>query len=240
MKKFLAAVMAAVMLLSLAACGQKPAASDGENEKVKITVWFSSDAMAVKEKAVAQFNAAHDDIEVVASFQSTDGLKDALKVAASSDTMPTCWRTYGGSIGGYFVDNDLCYDLTDYAAANGWDSHFTSSALNLCRYDGKLFGYPNSYNVISMWYNKPIFEQNGIEIPTTFEEFEAACDKLVANGVTPISTAALYGWHTMRLVELLVEYYAGAELHDQLNAMQSRPLPSIRSGVRRATSPRAS
>lgn len=150
MKKFLAAVMAAVMLLSLAACGQKPAASDGENEKVKITVWFSSDAMAVKEEAVAQFNAAHDDIEVVASFQSTDGLKDALKVAASSDTMPTCWRTYGGSIGGYFVDNDLCYDLTDYAAANGWDSHFTSSALNLCRYDGKLFGYPNSYNVISM------------------------------------------------------------------------------------------
>lgn len=119
MKKFLAAVMAAVMLLSLAACGQKPAASDGENEKVKITVWFSSDAMAVKEEAVAQFNAAHDDIEVVASFQSTDGLKDALKVAASSDTMPTCWRTYGGSIGGYYVDNDLCYDLTDYAAANG-------------------------------------------------------------------------------------------------------------------------
>ena len=221
MKKFLAAVMAAVMLLSLAACGQKPAASDGENEKVKITVWFSSDAMAVKEEAVAQFNAVHDDIEVVASFQSTDGLKDALKAAASSDTMPTCWRTYGGSIGGYFVDNDLCYDLTDYAAANGWDSHFTSSALNLCRYDGKLFGYPNSYNVISMWYSKPIFEQNGIEIPTTFEEFEAACDKLVANGVTPISTAALYGWHTMRLVELLVEYYAGAELHDQLNAMQA-------------------
>lgn len=221
MKKFLAAVMAAVMLLSLAACGQKPAASDGENEKVKITIWFSSDAMAVKEEAVAQFNAAHDDIEVVASFQSTDGLKDALKVAASSDTMPTCWRTYGGSIGGYYVDNDLCYDLTDYAAANGWDSHFTSSALNLCRYDGKLFGYPNSYNVISMWYSKPIFEQNGIEIPTTFEEFEAACDKLAANGVTPISTAALYGWHTMRLVELLVEYYAGAELHDQLNAMQA-------------------
>lgn len=72
-----------------------------------------------------------------------------------------------------------------------------------------------------MWYSKPIFEQNGIEIPTTFEEFEAACDKLVANGVTPISTAALYGWHTMRLVELLVEYYAGAELHDQLNAMQA-------------------
>ena len=40
-------------------------------------------AMASGEEAVAQFNAAHDDIEVVASFQSTDGLKDALKVAAS-------------------------------------------------------------------------------------------------------------------------------------------------------------
>ena len=35
--------------------------------------------------------------------------------------------------------------------------------------------------------------------------------------MTPISTAGLYGWHTMRFIELLIEHYAGAEQHDAMN-----------------------
>ena len=45
------------------------------------------------------------------------------------------------------------------------------------------------------------------------------CAKLKENGVVPFSTAGLYGWHVMRILEQFVEYYAGAELHDQLQAM---------------------
>jgi raffinose/stachyose/melibiose transport system substrate-binding protein len=33
--------------------------------------------------------------------------------------------------------------------------------------------------------------------------------------------AGLYGWHVMRFVELLIEHYAGAELHDQMNFFQA-------------------
>jgi len=195
---------------------ETPEAS-GSGEPVEVNVWFGSDAMEQKEAIINQFNEAHDDIKVVAAFYDTDGLKDALKVASSSGTLPDTWRTYGGSLGGYFVDNDLALDLTAYAAQNGWSEKFNSGTLDLCTYDGKLYGYPCSYNVVSMWYRKDIFEQYDISVPETFEEFEAACATLKENGITPISTAALYGWHTMRFVELLVEHYAGAEKHDRLN-----------------------
>ncbi len=84
-------------------------------------------------------------------------------------------------------------------------------------YDGKISGYPTSYNVLGFYYRKDIFEQYNLEVPTTFEEFEQVCATLKENDVTPISTAGLYGWHTMRFIELLIEHYAGAEQHDAMN-----------------------
>jgi raffinose/stachyose/melibiose transport system substrate-binding protein len=93
-------------------------------------------------------------------------------------------------------------------------------ALPISR-NGQLTGYPTSFNVLDVYYRKDIFDQLGLTVPTTFEEFEDVCAKLKAAGITPISTAGLNGWHVMRFVELLIEHYAGAELHDQMNTFQA-------------------
>jgi raffinose/stachyose/melibiose transport system substrate-binding protein len=73
---------------------------------------------------------------------------------------------------------------------------------------------------MGFYYRKDIFQRLGIKVPTTFDEFEQACATLKRNGITPITTAGLYGWHVMRFVELLIEHYAGAELHDKMNTFQ--------------------
>lgn len=216
-KKIVALILAAVSAVS----SLYVPATVFADEKITVDVWFGSDAMEQKKAIVEQFNEMQDEIEVIAAFYDTDGLKDALKIAASSGTLPETWRTYGGSLGEYFVDNNLALDLTEYAEENGWNEKFNFGTLELCKYDGKIYGYPSAYNVISIWYRKDIFEKYEIEVPTTFEEFEEACATLKENGVTPISTAGLYGWHIMRFVELLIEHYAGAELHDSLNRFET-------------------
>lgn len=127
------------------------------------------------------------------------------------------WFNWGGSLGQFYVDNGKTYDMTAYAEEHGWADVYSAGALNLCTLSGQLCGYPTSYNVLGVYYNKAIFEECGIEIPTTFEEFEAACATLKENGYTPMAAAGLNGWHVMRWVELLVEHYAGAELHDSMN-----------------------
>ena len=35
-----------------------------------------------------------------------------------------------------------------------------------------------------------------------------------AAGIFPMETGGLNGWHVMRWLELLIEHYAGQELHD--------------------------
>lgn len=238
-KKIVSKLLVLVMTLTLfAGCGSdSETSSSGSNDKgvtkettnensterdlIELTYWELSSKQDALDEMVAEFNASNSDIEVTVSYFEVDGIKDSLKVAASSSTLPSMWFNWGGSLGGFYAENDLIYDLTDYANANNWYNLYNNGALNLCTLDGKLAGYPRSYNTIGVYYRKDIFEQYGIEVPTTFEEFEGACAKLKENGITPISTAGLNGWHVMRFVELLVEHYAGAEKHDDLNTFKT-------------------
>lgn len=227
-KKLVVSAMVSTMAMtSIAGCGntggttetQTAAANSeaGDNSAKEVTFWTLNTRQEAVDPIIEEFNSTHDNIKVTASYYDTDGIKDACKVAASSKTLPNMWFNWGGSLGSFYVENELTYDLTAYAAENNWADKFNPNALDLCTFDGKLSGYPTSYNILGVYYRKDIFEQYNLEVPTTFEEFEQVCATLKENGVTPISTAGLNGWHTMRFVELLIEHYAGSDLHDSMN-----------------------
>lgn len=238
-KKVMAFMLATTMLIStvLSGCGTRgdtkesettiaDGTKDGSSESAKegvteVTFWTLNTRQNAVEPIAEAFNAENNDIKVTVAFYDTDGIKDACKVAASSGTLPHMWFNWGGSLGGFYAENGLSYDLTDYAKNNDWDNKFSSGVLNLCQLGGQLSGYPTSYNVLDVFYRKDIFDKYGIEVPTTFEEFEDACKTLKENGITPITTAGLNGWHVMRFVELLIEHYAGSELHDSMNTFNS-------------------
>ncbi len=239
-KKGIAFMLTSAMLIStvLTGCGTKAAPKESETKTVEdgtkdessasskkgvteVTFWTLNTRQNAVDPIAEAFNAANPDIKVTVSYYDTDGIKDACKVAASSGTLPNMWFNWGGSLGGFYAENGLSYDLTEYAKNNDWENKFSSGVLSLCQLDDQLSGYPTSFNVLDVYYRKDIFEKYGIKVPTTFEEFENACATLKENGVTPISTAGLNGWHVMRFVELLIEHYAGSELHDSMNTFKS-------------------
>ncbi|MBZ9725851.1 extracellular solute-binding protein [Mesorhizobium sp. CO1-1-11] len=61
------------------------------------------------------------------------------------------------------------------------------------RADGKLYGVPYSVPMMGVFYNQDIFAAQGIEIPKTYKDFAAACEKLKAAGITPIATGGANG-----------------------------------------------
>lgn len=211
LKKVMAAALAGTMVIG---------AATSVSAATELTFWTLNTRQEAVDPITEEFNAANEDINVTVSYYDTDGIKDACKVSASSDSLPSMWFNWGGSLGQFYVDNGKTYDLTAYAEENGWNDTFSAGALNLCTLGGQLSGYPTSYNVLGVYYNKSIFEECGIEVPTTFEEFEAACATLKENGYVPMAAAGLNGWHVMRWVELLVEHYAGSELHDKMNSFE--------------------
>ena len=66
--------------------------------------------------------------------------------------------------------------------------------------DGQLYGVPFAIQMQSVIYNTAVFEANGIAVPTTMAEFEAAAAKLKEAGVTPVVFGGRSGWWLNQVV----------------------------------------
>jgi raffinose/stachyose/melibiose transport system substrate-binding protein len=218
--KKIASLLLVLMAMSVGMLWARGNADQRGAGKMTLTIWTLNGRKTALDALVREYNAAHPEVQVAAAYYDTDGIKDACKVVASSKTLPEMWFNWGGSLGGFYAENDLVYDLTQYARQNNWDRIFSPGVLSLCTLSGKLAGYPTAYNVLDVYYRKDIFAKYNLRVPATFEEFENVCAVLKQNGIIPISTGGQYGWHTMRFVELLIEHYAGAELHDRMSTFQ--------------------
>ena len=221
MKKAVKIVIPLLFALLVTTMGFANGNKDSAQKKTEVVFWTLNTRQDALGPIVKAFNTANPDMEVKIAYYDTDGIKDACKVAAAAGSLPNMWFNWGGSLGGFYSDNNLTYDLTEYAKAHNWDKTFSSGALQLCTRDGKLTGYPTSYNVLDIYYRKDIFKKYNVAVPQTFDEFEQACATLKANGITPISTAGKYGWHVMRFIELLIEHYAGSSIHDSMNEFKT-------------------
>lgn len=130
-RKRISAMLAVVMstVLMLSACGggagtEKASGSSGsgsgEGQKTTVTVWVLNDQNSYLEPIIKAFQSENPDIKVEPTYYGTDPLKESLKVAASSKTLPDMWFTWGGSLGSFYPENGLAMDLTQVAADHGW------------------------------------------------------------------------------------------------------------------------
>ncbi len=80
-----------------------------------------------------------------------------------------------------------------------WVKREDPNAVAQATLNGKVYGQEiwdiySGYWIVT--YDKGIFQKAGItSVPTTYDEFTAACDKIKALGVTPIYEPISDGWH---------------------------------------------
>jgi raffinose/stachyose/melibiose transport system substrate-binding protein len=96
---------------------------------------------------------------------------------------------------GYFAD---CGDIP------GVKQNFTAS--NLAPWtmpDGKIFAVPFAAVSHAVYYNKTIFQKEGLSIPQTWEDFLALCETLTSKGYTPLANGVAEEW------DILETFYLG-------------------------------
>jgi raffinose/stachyose/melibiose transport system substrate-binding protein len=71
-------------------------------------------------------------------------------------------------------------------------------------YGKKLAALPFEFNIEGVWYNKKIFADNGISVPTTYDQLVAAAAKLDAAGIQPFAASGIQGWPITRLIGNLI------------------------------------
>ena len=81
----------------------------------------------------------------------------------------------------------------------------------------EIYGVPYAANAVGVIYNKTIFKELGLEVPTTWDEFIAVAEKVKESGQIPIYFTFKDAWTTLPAFNALAANTQGDDFYDELN-----------------------
>jgi len=162
----------------------------------------------IVETLAEEFSATHDGLTIEHRGQPTEELQDSLQRAVSSEEGPDIAQINNGENSmGPMVRAGLLVPMDDYATQYGWTDLLSAGLLARNRYtpdgasigDGTLWGMSIEAEIVGFYYNKEVLEANGIALPATFADLEAAMQTLKDAGVTPLVFGNLDKWPAIHL-----------------------------------------
>jgi raffinose/stachyose/melibiose transport system substrate-binding protein len=209
MKKFSWISISVILLLGmlLTACGGATATTTGDTqtstEKVEITFfhkWPEPEQLEYYNYVIDEFEKANPNITVKMEAVADEPYKDKIRILMASGEVPDIYFSWAGEFSWKFARAGQALDLTDALMNTDWKDNIILSAVEPYKLDGKVYGIPMRINAKFMVYNKSVFEQYNLSVPTTWDEFLAVCDTLKQNGVTPIAFGNEYPWASAHYV----------------------------------------
>lgn len=182
MKKFLA------LLFALMLCFSCFANALAENITITIFHYNDDDTKRAALEAVEQaFQVLYPEVtfENVCYNQGKDYFPQLQTALASGDQPELIMGN--PSVYPDLITEGYAMDLTDNAVLASMQ--LSEGDLADCVYEGRVYALPIDYKSSGMFYNPAVFAANGIEVPTTFSELIAVCEKLSSNGINPFADA---------------------------------------------------
>lgn len=202
-KKVIATILVSISMATTLLTGCTSSIGIDNNSKKQI-VFFSNKIEAVDtyNKLVEKFEAENPDIDVVVSAppDATTVLKTRLVKGDAPDIISlSADRSFAD-----FVDANILEDLSGKIDFSVIDPIYNQmlKALEIESIDG-IYGVPYALNASGVIYNKDIFEELGLSIPKTWDEFLGLAQAVQDNGITPFyftlkeSWTSLPAWNTI-------------------------------------------
>ncbi len=132
-----------------------------------------------------------------------DAAMTALRARVLSGNAPTAVQLKGPAIQEWYEETGLA-DISDVAEENDWAAALPDQIAQHMKCEGQWCAAPvNVHRVNWIWGNKQILDENGIEMPTTWDEFNAAAEKLQQAGITPLAHGG-QNWQDATVFETIV------------------------------------
>ena len=218
--KLLSLVMAATLAVtSLAACGQSNGkTADG---KTKLTMWCiateSDSNRHAYEAAIADYEAAHPEVEFTWETTQNQEYKTKIKAAVAANEMPDIFFTWSCAFLGDFVSAGRVYCVDDIYEQ--YKSELPEVMMSNVEFDGKYYGVPMTMNIVGMFCNMDILAEVGYtSVPGTYDELIECCDKLLEAGYIPFGCSGKETWCVTEYLESIIEKTAGADALSEIFA----------------------
>lgn len=180
MKFSLAASMAAALMCSTAAY-----ATD-----LEVTHWWTSGGEAAAVAELAKAFDASGDKWIDGAIAGGGGTARPIMISRITGGDPMGATQFNhGQQALELVEAGLMLDLTDVAEANNWkEVVYPPSLLDACTVDGKIYCAPvNIHSPEWLWLSNKVYEDLGIPVPTSWNEFVATAPQVDAAGKIPLA-----------------------------------------------------
>ncbi len=176
-------------------------------DTLEIFSWWTAGGEADGLNAMYEvFSAQHPDVEIINATVAGGAGSNAKAVLATrmqANDPPDSFQVHAGhELIDTWVTADKMEPVTFIFEENGWLDSYPPGVIDVLSYEGEIWSVPvNIHRSNVLWYNKAVFEENGLSAPATFDDFFAAADTLQAAGVTPLALGDNGIWAATHLFE---------------------------------------
>lgn len=175
------------------------AAPSDLSAEISYSFWDENQRPAI-EKNIQDFNKQYPNIKVTLNVTPWAQYWTKLQTQAESNSLPDVFWMNGPNVTLY-ASNGMLEPLDSMIEGKQIDTANYPESLNkLYTVDGKQYGVPKDFDTIGLFYNKAIFKEAGVELPTaewTWDDFRTAAktisDKMKSKGIYGVSTGLAGG-----------------------------------------------
>lgn len=190
---------------------EEPEEEMGENS-LEIFSWWTAGGEAEGLNGMFEvYSAMYPDVEIINATVAGGAGTNAKAVLATrlqGGDPPDSFQVHAGLEVEKYDPSTYLQPIDDMFDA----TVFPADLLKLLEYEGHYYTMPvNIHRSNVLWYNKAIFEDNGLEVPTTMEELFAVSDTLEEAGIIPIAMGTKDGWEGAHVFEGFLAASLGAD-----------------------------
>lgn len=220
-KSFLLIAVSALFLIAfLAGCSSDDESSgsskDGDKIKLEVVSQYggTDPATEVFQGLLDEFEKENPNITIENnSGTASTEFNTKLQTRWSSGDIPDLTFFFGDSKGEFIKESGKVVDMQQILDENpDWAADFNTSVLDGVKklQDGKLYTIPVNGYYEGLIVNKKMFDDAGLELPKTWDQFEKAIKTFAKNDIIPIAASLPDSYY---LIENFIFAQGGVEGH---------------------------
>lgn len=161
------------------------------------------------------WNEANPDRQINVEEFANDAFKEKIRTSVGSGEAPTLILSWTGGTLVDYVNSGHVIDITE--DTQDLVDRLLPSVTQNGEIDGARYAVPmNEVQPVILFYNQELFDQVGIEVPTTWEELMAAVEAFNGAGVAPFALAGQSVWPELMWIQYLTDRIGGPEVFQRV------------------------
>lgn len=199
----------------LVSCGNRNAEKKSEKPLIFLHYW-SDDLGAGIDTMMNAFRSVNEGYSIKATGFDHESFKISIKVMLAGGNPPDLFSYWAGARTESLIEKNYLMDIDDVWKTQKLDTVFSPLIGQACRYKEKHYVIPVTQHYVSLFYNRKLFEKEGLQPPETWDEFLGVCQAFKDKGITPLELGARELWPAQFWFDYLLLRTAGPEFRDSL------------------------